>query len=74
MRRSSLSLVTAVIVLVCAVFFLFLRRAGEAVLWVGISLGWLVTAAIQRTRHDAVEPFVARRLLRRFSRLLLFWC
>jgi len=75
MRRSNLSLLTAVLVFFTAVAFLFVRRAGESLVWVAISLIWLVTAAIQRMRHDDVaQPYAGRRLLRRFSRLLLFWC
>jgi len=73
MRRSKLSLITAAIILVLAVIFVFLKRAGEGVVWVAIGLGWLVIAAIQRAGHDSAEPFAGRRLLRRFSRLLLFW-
>jgi len=74
MRRSNLSLVTAAIVLACALAWLSMNMAARGVVWVAIALVWLITAAIQRFRHDDVEPYAGRRLLRRFSRLLLFWC
>jgi hypothetical protein len=74
MRRSNLSLITAAIVFVCAVIFLMLRL-GQGVVWMAIGAVWLVTAGIQRMRLDDVaQPYAGRRLVRRFSRLLLFWC
>jgi hypothetical protein len=74
MRKSNLSLITAAIVLVCAVVWLLMNNAARGVGWVAIALVWLVTAAIQRMRHDDIQqPHAGHRLLRRFSRLLLFW-
>jgi hypothetical protein len=74
MPRSKLSLITAAIVFVCALIFLMLRM-GQGVVWMAIGAVWLVTAAIQKMHHDDVaQPYAGRRLMRRFSRLLLFWC
>lgn len=74
MRKSNQSLITATLSFAAAVVFLFARHVGEAEVWVAIGLVWLLAAACQRMRHnDAVQPYAGRRLLRRFSRLLLFW-
>jgi hypothetical protein len=73
MRRSQLSLVTAAIVLVGAVIFLSLGQAVPGLLWVAISIGWLLTAIVQRTKSDADEPSPRNRLQRRVSRLLRIW-
>lgn len=73
MRRSQLSLVTAAVVLLCALIWLALGNAVSGLLWAAISFVWLVTAFFQRSRSDAIEPTPGRRLLRRFSRLILLW-
>jgi hypothetical protein len=72
-RRSNLSLITAGAVLVLAVLWLSLNMPAKGVVWAAIGVGWLVTAGVQHWRHDDAEPFPGQRLLRRFSRLLLFW-
>jgi hypothetical protein len=72
-RRSNLSLITAGAVLVLALLWLSLNMPARGMVWVAIGVGWLVTAGFQHWRHDDAEPFPARRLLQRFSRLFLFW-
>jgi hypothetical protein len=72
-RRSNLSLITAGAVLVLAVLWLSLNMPAKGVVWAAIGVGWRVTAGVQHWRHDDAEQFPGRRLLRRFSRLLLFW-
>jgi hypothetical protein len=73
MRRSHLSLLTAIVSLMGAFAWLAFGNAFSGLLWVAISLGWLITGIIQLRKADAIEPSPASRLLRRFSRLILFW-
>jgi hypothetical protein len=73
MPRWKLSAVTAIISLVGALVWLALGRAVSGLLWAAISIGWLVTSIIQCKRHDGPEPPLIPFLLRRFSRLILFW-
>jgi hypothetical protein len=73
MRRSRLSLITAGILLAGALIWLTLGRAVSAFLWVASSLGWWLTALVQSRKSIAIEPAPASCLLRRFSRLILFW-
>jgi hypothetical protein len=73
MRRSHVSLVTATFSLLGAVTWLAFGRSIPGLLWLALSIGWLLTAIIQWTKSDAIEPAPVQRLLRRFSRLILFW-
>ena len=74
MRRSDLSWLTGAIALSGALVWLSMNMAARGVVWVAIALVWLVIGTMQRMRHDDVaQPYAGRRLLRRFSRLLLFW-
>jgi hypothetical protein len=73
MRRSNLSLVTAVLSLLGAVAWLAFGNAAAGLLWIAISIGWLVTAIVQRIRPAQLEPLPAPKLRRRFLRLFLYW-
>ena len=73
MRRSYLSLATATFSLLGALIWMAFGRSGPGMVWLGISIGWLLAAVVQRMRSDAMEPAPASRLFRRFSRLILFW-
>lgn len=73
MRRSPLSLVTAGLCLLGALVWLALGNVVSAVLWVALSAAWLLIAIVTGRRPEVIEPSPSRRLLRRFSRLLIFW-
>jgi hypothetical protein len=79
MLRWKLSVLTAALSLVGAILWLALGRAAPGIIWTVISLGWLVAAMVQRSRPDesngpdGMEPAPARRLARRFLRLILYW-
>ena len=73
MRRSHLSLLTAIASLLGAFAWLAFGNPVSGLLWIAISVGWLVTALIQLRRADAIEPSPAPTLLRRLSRIILFW-
>ena len=64
---------TAGFSLLGALIWLAFGASGPGMLWLAISVGWLLTALIQRMRSDAIEPATGSRLFRRFSRLILFW-
>ena len=73
MRHSHLSLLTAIVSLLGAFAWLAFGNPLSGLLWIAISVGWLLTAIVQLRRADAIEPSPAPRLLRRLSRLILFW-
>jgi len=73
MPRSRLSLITAGILLAGALIWLTLGRTVSAFLWVAIGFGWLLTALVQSKKSSEVVPAPASRLVRRISRLILFW-
>ncbi len=73
MRRSRLSLVSAAISLVGALIWLVMGNGASGVVWLVISIGWLVASIVQWSRSAEVEPHPGRRLVRRFSRLMMFW-
>ena len=72
MRRSQLSLVTAILSLAGAVLWFALEEPVSGLIWIAISLVW-AAIAIGQTRKPAIEPAPGARLLRRFSRLIMFW-
>jgi hypothetical protein len=72
MRRSHLSLVTAVIAFFGTLLWLALGRPVAALFWTLIGIGWLVTAIVQLRKSDTFEPFPGRRLLRRFFRRMIW--
>jgi hypothetical protein len=73
MRRSYPSLVTAILSLLGALTWLAFGNSVSGLLWIAISIGWLLTAIVQLRRAGDIEPSQAPRLLRRLSRLVLFW-
>jgi hypothetical protein len=73
MRRSYLSLVTAILSLLAALTWLAFGNSVSGLLWIAISIGWLLTAIVQLRRAGDIEPSPVPQLLRRLSRLVLFW-
>lgn len=73
MARWGLSALTAIVSLLGGVVWLALGSTVSGLLWVGISIGWLVASIAQLRTPDKTEPFPISRLLRRISRLILFW-
>jgi hypothetical protein len=73
MRRSYLSLLTAILSLLGGLAGRTLGNSVSGLVWVTISIGWLLAAIVQLREPDPIEPFPAPRLFRRFSRLILFW-
>jgi len=73
MGRSQMSLISAALSFVCAVIWLATRNGATGVLWVAISIGWLVASIVKWGRSDEMEPSPGRRLVRRFSRMMMFW-
>jgi hypothetical protein len=73
MRGAHLSLLTAAIALLGTAIWLALGEPMHGLFWAAITIVWLVTALIQFRLTREIEPNPGRRLLRRFSRLILFW-
>ncbi|HXP84535.1 MAG TPA: hypothetical protein VN841_07440 [Bryobacteraceae bacterium] len=73
MPRWKLSAITAGLSLAGALIWMAFDRPLPSVLWAAISLAWLATSILQLTRSDRFEPNPRASLVRRFSRLLLFW-
>lgn len=73
MRLSYMSLVTAILCFAGAIVWLALGYTVSGLIWLAISIVWLVIAIVHRTKPEAMEPHPGRQLFRRFSRLILFW-
>lgn len=73
MRIAVASLVSALISFLGSLAWIATREVVPGLLWLGISLVWLIIGIRQLRRPAGIEGFPIRRLTRRFSRLLLFW-
>lgn len=72
MRLAYLNLLTALISLLAAVIWTFGGSVMVGLIWAGASLAWMA-AAVYAARHGGTEPRPAPRLLRRLSRMLMYF-
>ncbi len=73
MRLSHLNLLTALLSLLGSLIYLATGDAVVGLVWLAISLVWLVVGIYTLSRSGETEEFPLRRLARRLSRLLMFF-
>jgi len=73
MRLGYLNLLTALLSLVGSLIYLFTGNVVVGVVWLAVSLAWLAIGIYTLSRSSETEEFPLRRLVRRFSRLLMFF-
>ena len=70
MRRHKAALLTAALIFMCVLGWLALGRQTIALVWLATDIGWLAAALYLWNKPGTIDR---PRLLRRFSRLFLFW-
>jgi hypothetical protein len=71
MTSARLNFLSALVSMIGSLILLAIARIPSAFIWFAASISWLVVAAHNRGKSSNVDS-AGRRMIRRFSRLLLF--
>jgi hypothetical protein len=73
MKTGHINLAVGVLSLACAVVYALVFDYVFAVIWMGVSVCWMIVGLFQIATSDDTEPHPLRRIARRFFRTIVDW-